>query len=400
MELLKEKLVLLSVFNTPLIKAAVSPFIDILSTSEGVPTGTNLKAAESISLIYSRLIKDGEVQTLGEYLFSVLKEDENPLSLCYLKGLSPSKELIDRSKQEYEFLDELAGYDFSPASSEFSIPKQSSLPRLKPQKLPPFKNLVQSYIKNGCGVYGKAKAYSWNERNKTLEPLYSPSPVRLTDLKNYDDEKTAVIKNTEAFIKGLPATNVLLYGDRGTGKSSTVQALINEYYGTDLRLIELGKNAVSDLKQVLTAVARIKFKFIIFIDDLSFTENGGDDFAALKAALEGGLLKTKNTLVYATSNRRHLIKESLADRAGTDVHLSDTIEEQLSLSDRFGIIVTYLNPSKSEFIDILKQLLSDRKIEADEKELETKAERYAIKKGGRSPRAAKQLADFIESGLI
>ena len=196
----------------------------------------------------------------------------------------------------------------------------------------------------------------------------------------------------------MPANNVLLYGDRGTGKSSTVHAVLNEYAGRGLRLLEVSKAAIRDFPTVFKLIGGMKcFRFIIFIDDLTFVE-GADDFAELKAALEGSVSRLDNALIYATSNRRHLVKENYEGSA-SDMHVNDTVQEQMSLSDRFGITVTFLSPDKREFISILKEILDDRNIKLDDTALSLVAERYAFRKGGRSGRTAKQLADMIESRL-
>ena len=204
-----------------------------------------------------------------------------------------------------------------------------------------------------------------------------------------------MVKNTLAFLNGLPAQNVLLYGDRGTGKSSTVHAVLNEYAPRGLRLIEVKKKDIITLPRLMNAISDGgDKKFIIFIDDLTFVE-GQDNYGELKAVLEGSALHLGNLLIYATTNRRHLIKETAEDRKN-DMHESDLRQEQMSLSDRFGIVVTYLDPDKREFIDILRSILSDRGITLPEDELELRAERFCLEKGGRSPRGARQLADIIE----
>ncbi len=361
-----------------------------------------VSSAQSAATFYGQILaglcRNGQVSTLSSYVYSLLCQDENPLSLCLLSGKQPSKELLERAEKEYGFYKELCLFDYKGFFLSFESADESVVPDIKAGSLPPFSGLLRSYKENGCGVFSKSAAYYWNESEKEIEPLLSTSAVTLYDLKEYAEEKTAVIKNTEAFLRGAPANNVLLYGDRGTGKSSSVHALINRYKSDGLRLLEVPKAAIPDFKRIITKLADVNFKFIIFIDDLSFDE-GESDYAALKAALEGSFAKTKNVLIYATSNRRHLIKESHSDRLAGDVHVSDTIEEQLSLSDRFGLILTYVNPSKKEYLEILKQILADRGLSLPENELETKAERYALKKGGRSPRGAKQLADMIESGL-
>ena len=252
----------------------------------------------------------------------------------------------------------------------------------------------------GSGAYSpeffaQTAAYIWDGEERELLPMRSTDPVRLTDLKRYEEEKETVVKNTQAFLNGLPAQNVLLYGDRGTGKSSTVHAVLNEYAPRGLRLIEVKKKDIITLPRLMNAISDGgDKKFIIFIDDLTFVE-GQDNYGELKAVLEGSALHLGNLLIYATTNRRHLIKETAEDRKN-DIHESDLRQEQMSLSDRFGIVVTYINPDKREFADILRSILSDRGITLPEDELSLRAERFCIEKGGRSPRGARQLADIIE----
>ena len=245
-----------------------------------------------------------------------------------------------------------------------------------------------------------AKAFIWDGEERELLPMRSTDPVRLTDLKRYEEEKEVVVRNTLAFLNGLPAQNVLLYGDRGTGKSSTVHAVINEYADRGLRLIEVKKRDIITLPRLMNAIADGgNKKFIVFIDDLTFVE-GQDNYGELKAVLEGSALHLGNLLIYATTNRRHLIKETAEDRKN-DMHESDLRQEQMSLSDRFGIVVTYINPDKREFADILRAVLADRGVTLPEDELSLRAERFCLEKGGRSPRGARQLADIIccERGL-
>lgn len=239
-----------------------------------------------------------------------------------------------------------------------------------------------------------AKAFIWDGEERELLPMRSTDPVRLSDLKKYEEEKQIVVNNTLAFLEGLPAQNVLLYGDRGTGKSSTVHAIINEYADCGLRLIEVKKKDIITLPRLMNAIADSgNKKFILFIDDLTFVE-GQDNYGELKAVLEGSALHLGNLIIYATTNRRHLIKETAADRHN-DMHENDLRQEQMSLSDRFGIIVTYINPDKKEFFEILKEVLADRGITIPDDELSLRAERFCLEKGGRSPRGVRQLADII-----
>lgn len=255
-------------------------------------------------------------------------------------------------------------------------------------------DLIDYHKSNGYGKFAKHIAFTW--RNGELCPVTSIDPITLSDLKNYEVQRQKVVDNTESFVTGHPANNVLLYGDRGTGKSSTVHALLNEYHNQGLRMIEIPKSTVSELTLIREAIADAPLKFIIYIDDLSFDSNDSS-FSELKAALEGSLSgKQANTLIYATSNRRHLIKESFSDRQN-EMNLNDIMQEQLSLSDRFGLSITFINPNKFEYLDIVKKIAADRKINVDEDKLCFKAEQWATRRGGRSPRCAKQFIDFVES---
>ena len=257
-----------------------------------------------------------------------------------------------------------------------------------------FEALKQYHRNNGYGAFAKNCAFTW--RNKEFVPITSIDKIRLSDLKNYELQRNQVVENTLAFLEGLPANNILLYGDRGTGKSSTVHAILNEYKNRGLRIIEISKGDINDLTLIREKIADNPMKFIIFIDDLSFDKKE-DSLSQLKAALEGTLSKREdNALIYATSNRRHIVKENFTDREN-DVHTGDTIQEELSLSDRFGLAVNFLNPDKSNYLDIVKKIASDRDFEWDEEELLNGAEQWARRRGGRSPRCAKQYIDYLEA---
>lgn len=254
-------------------------------------------------------------------------------------------------------------------------------------------DLIAFHKSNGYGKFVENIAFTW--RSNKLQPVTAIDPIALSDLKNYEIQRQQVVDNTESFITGNPANNVLLYGDRGTGKSSTVHAILNEYHNMGLRMIEIPKSAVSQLGVIREEIAGSPLKFIIYIDDLSFDSND-TSFSELKAALEGSLSgKQPNTLIYATSNRRHLIKENFSDRQN-EMNLNDIMQEQLSLSDRFGLTITFLNPDKNNYLEIVEKICDDRKLDVDKEHLFAQAEKWAIKRGGRSPRCAKQFVDFVE----
>lgn len=254
--------------------------------------------------------------------------------------------------------------------------------------------LIGFHKKHGYGLFAKYIAFTW--RNHSLFPISSTDPITIHDLKNYELQRQKVIDNTESFVNGYPSNNVLLYGDRGTGKSSTVHAVLNEYANEGLRMIEISKGDISDLTLIREILSDNPMKFIIYIDDLSF-DSREDSFGELKAALEGSLSgKKHNTLIYATSNRRHLIKENFSDREN-DINRNDVMQEQLSLSDRFGLSITFVNPDKKDYLDIVDKIADDRGLKVDSDKLHLVAEQWASRKGGRSPRCAKQFIDFVES---
>lgn len=251
--------------------------------------------------------------------------------------------------------------------------------------------------KKGYGMF--AKHHVFTVENGQLVPVKYPDPQRLSELPGYEKEREKVIANTKALLAGMPANNVLLYGDAGTGKSSAVKAIANEFAPEGLRLVEVKKNQLYQIPNLMDKLAANPLKFILFIDDLSFTAND-DNFAALKAILEGSVGgRAKNIAVYATSNRRHLIKETLTDRTGDDIHEADTRQELMSLSARFGLTVTFQRPEKARFETILAELAKQHGIDMPMDQLLVKAEAFAIRAGGRSPRVAKQFIEQCEAGV-
>ena len=257
--------------------------------------------------------------------------------------------------------------------------------------------IIKFHMANGCGEYARYIAFV--RRSGRSVPISNPDIISLDSLKGYESVRQPVIDNTIAFLDGLPANNCLLYGDRGTGKSSTVKALLNEYCDRGLRLIELPKMYLNEYPDIVQEIAGLPLKFIIFIDDLSF-QAGDENYAALKGVLEGGIAsRPGNALIYATTNRRHILNETMSSRKGDELHLADTIQESLSLSDRFGVQVTFLAPDRKNYYRIINALADERCFNIDRKELEIAAERWAIAKGGRSPRTAVQFIDHAEARL-
>lgn len=252
--------------------------------------------------------------------------------------------------------------------------------------------------KKGYGMFARYHVFTLEDGH--LVPVQCPDPQRLSELPGYEREREKIIANTKALLDGKPANNVLLYGDAGTGKSSAVKAIANEFAPEGLRLIEVKKNQLYQIPALMDELAKNPLKFILFIDDLSFTAND-DNFAALKAILEGSVGgRAGNIAVYATSNRRHLIKETLEDRSGSDIHESDTRQELMSLAARFGLTVTFGQPDKSRFVQIVSDLAAQYGVGEDPEKLIVKAEAFAIRAGGRSPRVAKQFIELCKAGVL
>lgn len=250
--------------------------------------------------------------------------------------------------------------------------------------------------KYGFGVYAKYHMFRVDEQDQIV-PVLHPDRTQLSQLVDYQRERNIILGNTSALLAGKPAANILLTGDAGTGKSSTVKAVVNELWCDGLRLIEIRKDQLRAIPKLLDELSDNPLKFVLFIDDLSFPKDD-DDFGALKAVLEGSVtVKSPNMVIYATSNRRHIIKETFSDREGDDIHRNDTIQELISLSDRFGIHVSFSKPSRETYLRIVRHLAVENDLEIPEKDLDALAERFALERGGRSARLARQFVDGLLS---
>ncbi len=252
------------------------------------------------------------------------------------------------------------------------------------------------YHQSGVGIFGKYRAFGW--KNGWIG-IAHPDRICLDELVGYDEQKATLIRNTKSLLAGKPALNILLYGGKGTGKSSLVKGLLNYFVDTQLRLIEVSKLDTNDLPLILNRMTDLPQKFIIFIDDLSF-EADDDTFKALKAVLEGSLTaRPSNVVVYATSNRRHLVREYFEDRprpqdAG-EIHMWDTTQEKLSFSDRFGITLTFEPADQLKYLAIVKHLADSAKLPIASDDLEARALQWATRHNGRSGRTARQFIDYL-----
>ena len=264
--------------------------------------------------------------------------------------------------------------------------------------------LANYYQHSGTGIFTEYEAFRWHKGH--LEGIAYPDLVQLSDLVGYESQRQSLYKNTEAFLAGYHALHVLLYGSRGTGKSSMVKSLMYAYGDRGLRLVEVAKDDLKDLPIIAEVLRKVPQKFIIFVDDLSFEEES-EDYKALKVVLEGNLsAQPNNVLVYATSNRRHLLREYFSDRpslktlsTSEEVNPWDTMQEKLSLSDRFGLTLTFLNADQEIYLKIVHHLAKRADIKLPTEDLNFRALQWATRNNGQSGRTAQQFIDFLQADL-
>lgn len=331
---------------------------------------------------------------LANRVFEILCEDDN----FYIRGLAGGVVFLPEvsfcAKTEIEAI--AAASEYTADEIVLICGIRAPVPKYVTQKI----DMLQRYLtyaknagKNGYGVFANHYVFTVSDTG-ALIPVENPDPQRVFELYGYEREREVIIRNTGALLSGIEANNVLLYGDAGTGKSSTVKAIANEFRDQGLRLIQVEKSFLRFIPSILDSLATNPLKFIIFIDDLSFTSEDRS-FTALKAILEGSVAaRAKNTVVYATSNRRHLVSEKFSKRVGDEVHLNDTREETGSLADRFGIVVTFTKPGKDDFGMLVLRLAKRYSVTENDADLLAGAEVFAQHRGGRSPRIAKQYIEY------
>ena len=383
------KLNSLCIFRALLYDSVISRLVKYLKSVENADTTEKISLySDFVSALYSN-----NKVSLARHIHTVVGNNENVYVKIIGSGKSGSPTMKKCVDAELEILQSVA--DLTPAELQSAIDWNGFLPVFKAEKV----DLANDYAKRtknigkyGYGIY--AKNHMFRIDNGKIVPVLHPDETALSDLIGYEREKKIILDNTKALLEGRAAANILLTGDAGTGKSSTVKAVVNELYKEGLRIIEVRKEQLHDIPSILDELSENPLKFILFIDDLSFQKDD-DNFSALKAVLEGSVsAKSKNVVIYATSNRRHLVKEKFSDREGDDVHFNDTVQEIISLSDRFGIHITFNKPNKETYLDIVRSLADRKGIKCDKAELERNAEQFALEKGSRSARAAKQ---FVEN---
>ena len=365
----------------------------LINTLEDLNRGDKARALKDYCSFTASLYEEAESLTL--YVLRLALEDENIYMLRKGEGVDNGWFIDECLANEIYTLEELSRI---PAEDLIErIGYDGFMPRYGIEALDFSKiyaDRVMQIAQYGYGIYAKYHVFVVKEG--AIVPVEFPDGIRLSQLSGYESEREEVIANTKALLKGKPANNVLLYGDCGTGKSSTVKAIANEFSDMGLRLIELKKKQLHEIPNIVRHISRNPLKFIVFIDDLSFTEDD-DDFAALKAILEGSVSSTASNLcIYATSNRRHLIRETFSAREGDEVHRNDTMQETLSLAERFGLRVVFRKPDKKLYLSVVRDLAAQYELKMSEAELFAGAEQYALARGGRSPRAAKQYVEFLK----
>lgn len=385
MKVLKEKLNTLCIFRELLKDSVISSLCAYMENP------TSSAYAEFVAALYN-----ANGGNLGEYVKELSFNSEN----VYVKTVGSGKDvpnyLYYALVSELDTLQEVA--ELSKETLTASLDYKGFLPEFTTTKLrlrEIYLHRVDNINKYGYGIYAKNRMFYVNEQGDIV-PVLHPDKTVFSDLIDYERERQIVIDNTRALLAGKPAANILLTGDAGTGKSSTIKAVANALWNEGLRIVEVRKDQLRSIPKVLNELSSNPLKFVLFIDDLSFLKDD-DNFNALKAVLEGSVTaKSNNVVIYATSNRRHIIKEKFSDREGDDVHRNDTMQELISLSERFGIHVTFSKPNKETFLHIVHHLAKEYGIEMPTDELDGLAERFALERGGRSARLAKQ---FIE-GLL
>ncbi len=395
MEIMRAKLMSISVYKNIL---ETEPMKALLRLTEA-------KTADALIRSYTDLVysvwSEG-FSTLPDYISWHLKYDESFIGNAIAAGTAP------------QFMEDAAAMDIRRLSSVAMLSCSglkrniaNACSRLGEEYSSIIQNLAElpmgrgfqeeeifeSYRKKGCGQFALGRAFHW-EKGQLTQVKHS-DPIDQRDMIGYEFQRNAVVENTRVMLSGKPTNNVLLYGDSGTGKSATVKSLVNipEFY--NLRLIEIAKNSLDELTELIRQISRHTQKFIIYIDDLSF-EQEDKGFSALKTALEGGLeRRPDNVAIYVTSNRRHMIRESFSDRQGDDVHVRETMEERTSLSERFGLRLSYLALDKKKYQDMVLSMCHRMGLDLPDNQILVEANRWEIQHGGRTPRVAVQLVEKL-----
>lgn len=385
---MKEKIIIgfskLIIFREILKTKTIKKLIKLLKYNSNDETETTSLYYDFLNELYNNN------DNIGDYLLEYIFRDDNIYIKKILLKQNINKNIENALKEELDFFSYLSEINFSDI--------YNNLAELETKKID-FYNIYSTHIKEiskkGYGIFYNSNMFTLDEKNNITKAKHQDKQD-IKQLYGYEREREKVIQNTKILLEGKKANNILLYGDAGTGKSSTIKAIANMFRDEGLRLIEVKKSQLSLIPDIIQKLSLSPLKFIIFIDDLTFSSND-DSFSYLKAVLEGGVNSfPQNIVVYVTSNYRHLIKENFNDRTGDDIHVEDTIQQIMSLTNRFGIVITFQRPDRDLFIDIVLSYAKDNNIQINKEELIKQAESYAIRSAGRSPRVARQ---FIETLL-
>lgn len=395
-----KNLFVITVFKKVLNNKILSCFVDFLHSIE------EENSIEKSLKLYSDFIEKLYDSDYNQNLYSLIKHliytDENVISRGCFDCIKNNNHLINTAEYELSLINNLLKYDYKKISEllndKFPDDNEiiSHLPVYNTEGKTDFDihEIIKSYKQNGYGIFSCYCAFQYTQ-NKEITPIKYFNTMTFNELKNYQYQQEVIKNNTRAFVEGKQANNILLYGDRGCGKSSTVKALVNEFSDYNLKIIQITKESFIYLADLYERIRNLPLKFIIFADDISFNEDD-KNFSSIKAILEGSLSdRPSNAVIYATTNRMHLVKESFSSREGNELHLNDTIDELVSLSDRFGIMLTFSSLTKTEYLDIVKQIAQDCCIEINDK-LFKEAEMFAALKSIRTPRTARQfIVDYM-----
>ena len=349
--------------------------------------------AEFVSRLYR-----AEAGDLGKHILRITAESENVYIRAVGRGETPPAYMARSVETELETLQEAAS--LTPERLRAGLKGVDYLPDFGATAVDlaeEYRRRVAEIGRYGYGIYAGCHMFCLDDAGD-IAPVRHPDAISLEDLVGYERERGLVLDNLRALLAGRSAANMLLTGDAGTGKSSTVKASCNALKGEGLRIVEVRRDQLRHIPALLDRLSENPLKFILFIDDLSFQKDD-DNYSALKAVLEGSVsARSGNVILCATSNRRHIVKEKFSDREGDDVHRNDTMQETVSLSDRFGLHITYQKPGKDDYLAIVRALAQRRGIDCPE--LDVLAERFALGRGGRSPRAARQFVDSLAAKEI
>ncbi|HIR84675.1 MAG TPA: DUF815 domain-containing protein [Candidatus Galloscillospira excrementavium] len=370
---------------------------DAAALLEALSLGRGEEAVERYARVFYALRQAG-CQGLGDWLWDALRYEEAPYPLLAERGERDSA-LECAARRDIGTFRALAELDCGELVAKMGdllpadlAPVLEGLPRWSAGAEFTFENLTEFYRRNGAGLFARYRAFLWE--GGALTPVERPDCFGGEELLGYEREREQVIANTRAMLEGREVNNVLLYGEPGTGKSVTVKSLITVPGFEDLRLIQVQKESLGDMPELIRTLGHRRQKFILFIDDLAFDQDDRT-YSVLKTILEGGLEpRPANVAVYATSNRRHLVRQTFSDRAGDEVDRNETINEKTSLAERFGLRVLYQTLNKAQFLDMVEQMAALRGIAMDREALRAAAAQFEVRHPGKTPRTARQ---FIAS---